>query len=171
MRICVSYVPRTGHTYSPCKVTICTIHSKVCHHVKSPFKVTYSAKPLYVPDTQKAMVLTYQDCVRYVPRTNNNLPAPPINDFDFLNTFARDYYKESRAKARYVACVCIHMYTYISLLVCLYTYVYIYIHICMYVCMYVYIYTHTLTHTHIYIYIYIYVYIYTHTHIYMYTYM
>jgi hypothetical protein len=42
-------------------------------------------------------------CVRYVPRTNNNLPAPPINDFDFLNTFARDYYKETRAKARYGA--------------------------------------------------------------------
>ena len=39
-------------------------------------------------------------CVRYVPRTNNNLPAPPINDFDFLNTFARDYYKETRAKSR-----------------------------------------------------------------------
>jgi hypothetical protein len=37
---------------------------------------------------------------RYVPRSNNNQPAPPINDFDFLNSFARDYYKESRAKAR-----------------------------------------------------------------------
>ena len=40
---------------------------------------------------------------RYVPRTNNNLPAPPINDFDFLNSFGRDYYKESRAKGRYDA--------------------------------------------------------------------
>jgi hypothetical protein len=50
-------------------------------------------------------------CVRYVPRTNNNLPAPPINDFDFLNTFARDYYKETRAKARYDANVCMSTHT------------------------------------------------------------
>jgi hypothetical protein len=38
---------------------------------------------------------------RYVPRTKNNLPPPPINDFDFLNSFGRDYYKESRARARH----------------------------------------------------------------------
>ena len=40
---------------------------------------------------------------RYVPHTKNNLPAPPINDFDFLNSFARDYYRETRAKTRYDA--------------------------------------------------------------------
>uniref|UniRef100_A0A7S0ETN2 Uncharacterized protein n=1 Tax=Hanusia phi TaxID=3032 RepID=A0A7S0ETN2_9CRYP len=37
---------------------------------------------------------------RYLPHTSNNLPPPPINDFDFLNSFARDYYSRSRAKAR-----------------------------------------------------------------------
>jgi hypothetical protein len=37
---------------------------------------------------------------RYVSRSKNNLPGPPINDFDFLNSFARDYYKASRAKGR-----------------------------------------------------------------------
>jgi len=36
---------------------------------------------------------------RYVPRTNNNLPAPPINDFDFLDTYARGYYSKSRTAA------------------------------------------------------------------------
>ena len=40
---------------------------------------------------------------RYVPRTKNNFPAPPINDFDFLNSFARDSYRESQAERNRIA--------------------------------------------------------------------
>eukprot|EP00293_Proteomonas_sulcata_P005618 CAMPEP_0184329944 /NCGR_PEP_ID=MMETSP1049-20130417/144414_1 /TAXON_ID=77928 /ORGANISM="Proteomonas sulcata, Strain CCMP704" /LENGTH=280 /DNA_ID=CAMNT_0026652335 /DNA_START=192 /DNA_END=1034 /DNA_ORIENTATION=+ len=36
---------------------------------------------------------------RYLPRTKNNMPPPPINDFDFMNSYARDEYYDSRAKA------------------------------------------------------------------------
>jgi len=35
---------------------------------------------------------------RYIPRGNNNHPAPPIDDFDFLDSFARDEYTSSRKK-------------------------------------------------------------------------
>lgn len=33
---------------------------------------------------------------RYMPRSQNNRPAPPINDFDFLDSYARSYYTKSR---------------------------------------------------------------------------
>ena len=47
---------------------------------------------LYVPQERW---YKYQ---RYIPRGNNNRPAPPINDFDFLNSYARDEYAASRKK-------------------------------------------------------------------------
>lgn len=33
---------------------------------------------------------------RFMPRSQNNRPPPPINDFDFLDSYARSYYTKSR---------------------------------------------------------------------------
>lgn len=33
---------------------------------------------------------------RYMPASQNNRPGTPINDFDFLDSYARDYFSRSR---------------------------------------------------------------------------
>jgi len=40
---------------------------------------------------------------RYLPRAKNNFPAPPINDFDLMNSFARAEYASSRDNMRELA--------------------------------------------------------------------